>query len=89
MFGYDILLGVTAANEDVFIKGNFLLFVMDGESLDFLSVLFSVVSECSVIKLRPSDELDWLEEGALPPLYGSISSVSSLLAALLLVFYLP
>ena len=55
-----------AANEVVFTNGFFLILVID--SLDFLSELFSVISECSVIKLRPSDELDWLEEGAFPPL---------------------
>ena len=87
VFGYNILFGVASATEDVLTMCLFLLFVID--SLDFLSELLSVVSECSVIKLRPSDELDWLEDGAFPPLYGSTSSVSSWLAALLLVFYLP
>ena len=74
MFGYNNLFGVTVAIEDVLTSYLLLLFGID--SLD-LSVLLSVVSECSVIKLSPSDELDWLEEGAFPPLYGSASSVSS------------
>ena len=56
VFGYYILFGGTVANEVVFVNGFFLILVMD--SLDFLSELFSVISECSVIKLRPSDELD-------------------------------